>query len=271
MLIAQISDTHVKRPGRLAYRQVDTAAMLRACVAQLMAFRPQPDLEVFTGDLVDRGDPEEYAHLREMLAPLTLPMLVIAGNHDDRDAMRELFRDAAYLPSRGFLHYAVDRGPLRFIGLDTLIPGEGGGRLCGERLEWLEAKLSEQSGRPTLVMMHHPPFETGIAHMDEKGLEGREAYAALIERHPQVVASLCGHLHRVIVAQVGGRPAMTVPSPAHQVELGLEPGAPSAFRMEPPAFMLHRWTGSHLVSHQAFIGRYEGPYPFFDEQNRLID
>lgn len=271
MLIAQISDTHVKRPGKLAYRKVDTAAMLRACVAQLSTFRPRPDLLLITGDLVDGGDPVEYAHFRELIAPLSLPMLVIAGNHDDRDAMREAFRDATYLPSGGFLHYAVDRGPLRFIGLDTLIPGEGGGMLCDQRLEWLEAALSERKDRPTLVMMHHPPFETGIAHMDEKGLVGREAYAGLIERHPQVVATLCGHLHRVILAQVGGRPAMTVPSPAHQVELRLDPGAPSAFRMEPPGFMVHRWMGTHLVSHQAFIGSYEGPYPFFDDQNRLID
>ena len=271
MLIAQLSDTHIKRPGKLAYNQVDTAAMLRACVERLAAFRPRPDLVLVTGDLVDRGDPEEYAHLRALLAPLSLPMLVIAGNHDDREAMRAAFSDADYLPGEGFLHYAVDRGPLRFIGLDTLIPGEGGGRLCSQRLDWLQTVLSGQRQRPTVVLMHHPPFETGIAHMDEKGLDGREAYAALIERHPQVVATLCGHLHRVILAQAGGRPAMTVPSPAHQVELGLEADAPSAFRMEPPAFMLHRWTGTHLLSHQVFIGHYAGPYPFFDANKRLID
>ena len=29
MLIAQLSDLHIKPPGRLAYRQVDTAALLR--------------------------------------------------------------------------------------------------------------------------------------------------------------------------------------------------------------------------------------------------
>jgi Icc protein len=271
MLIAQISDTHVKRPGKLAYRQVDTNVMLKDCVRHLLAFRPRPDLVLITGDLVDRGDPEEYQHLRELLAPLSLPLLVIPGNHDDRQALREAFADLDYLPGTGFLHYAVQRGGLHFIGLDTLVPGKGGGRLCEERLEWLEARLSEQSDCPTIVMMHHPPFETGIVHMDAQGLEGREAYAATVRSHPQIVATLCGHLHRVILAQVGGRPALTAPSPAHQVELGLDPDAPSAFRMEPPAFMLHRWTGHHLVSHQAFIGNHAGPFPFFDQWNRLID
>ena len=271
MLIAQISDTHVKRPGRLAYGRVDTATMLSTCVEHLRHLQPRPDLLLVTGDLVDGGDPAEYAHFQQLIAPLPIPVLVIAGNHDDRDVMRQSFASATYLPASGFLHYTIDQGPLRFIGLDTLIPGEGGGMLCEQRLSWLEHALTEAAQRPTLVMMHHPPFETGIEHMDEKGLIGAEEYAGIISRNPQVLATLCGHLHRMIVTQVGGRPAMTVPSPAHQVELGLQAGAPSAFRMEPPGLVLHRWNGSQLVSHQTVIGSYPGPFPFFDAMNRLID
>ena len=50
MLIAQISDTHIKTPGRLAYRRVDTAAALAACVAHVMRQTVRPDLVMFTGD-----------------------------------------------------------------------------------------------------------------------------------------------------------------------------------------------------------------------------
>ena len=55
MLIAQITDTHIKLPGRLAYKKVDTAAMLRRCVQELLALSPQPDIVLLTGDLVDLG------------------------------------------------------------------------------------------------------------------------------------------------------------------------------------------------------------------------
>jgi Icc protein len=263
LLIAQISDTHITYPGERAYPQVDTAGMLQACVEQLQAFRPRPDLLLITGDLVERGQREEYQHFRALLAPLgDLPTLIIAGNHDDRAVLRAVFPDAHYLPAQGFLQYAVDRGPLRFIGLDTLIPGEGGGKLCDERLAWLEATLAECPERPTLVLMHHPPFETGIAHIDRKALLGREAYAALLERHPQVVATLCGHLHRMIVVQIAGRPAMTIPSPAHQIALNLGPAAPTGYGLEPPGFLLHQWNGVRLASHAVSIGRFPGPYPF---------
>ena len=272
MLIAQITDTHIKLPGRLAYKKVDTAAMLRRCVAELQALKPQPDLILFTGDLVDLGRPEEYAHLKEILAPLPQRIIAIPGNHDSRDSMRAAFAPEGYLPPDGFLQFAIDDDyPLRIVGLDTLVPGEGGGELCGERLGWLDRTLAQRPDAPTLVMMHHPPFVTGIGHMDKIGLKGREGFAEIMARHPQVQLILCGHLHRVIRADVGGRPALTCPSPAHQVALDIDENAPSRFRMEPPGFMLHWWNGGQLITHTAVIGDYEGPYPFFDADGRLID
>jgi 3',5'-cyclic-AMP phosphodiesterase len=271
MLIAQISDTHLKSPGRLAYKRVDTAQAMRVCVAQLMALDPQPDLLVHTGDLTDLGRPEEYAHLREILAPLTTPILAVPGNHDKREAMHAAFASEGYLPERGFLHYAVERGPLRFVGLDTVVPGQGGGALCAERLAWLDATLASDPDVPTLILMHHPPFLTGIAHMDRIGLEGRDGFADVMRRHAHVEAVLCGHVHRVIRATVGGRAAMIGPSPAHQVALDLRPEGPSAFMLEPPGFMLHRWAEGQLVSHLVVLGQYPGPFPFFDSDGKLID
>jgi 3',5'-cyclic-AMP phosphodiesterase len=271
MLIAQISDTHIKLPGRLAYQRVDTAAMLAACVTAIEALDPRPDLIVLTGDLVDFGSPEEYAFLGKLLAPLQVPLVAIPGNHDEREAMRAAFAAGGYLPSTGFLQFAIDDYPLRIVGLDTLVPGRGGGRLCPERLAWLDETLKQRQHVPTLLLMHHPPFLTGIRHMDDVGLAGKEELAAILARHAQVQVLLCGHLHRPIYGQVGGRPALTCPSPAHQVALDLRPEAPSRFRMEPPAFMLHRWHDGVLVSHVALVETYAGPFPFFDDAGRLID
>lgn len=272
MLIAQLTDTHIKAPGKLAYGRVDTASMLAACVRQITTLDPQPDLVVITGDLVDLGRTEEYDHLRALLAPLRQRVVVVAGNHDDRRALRAAFRDHEYLPDDGFLHYAVDdAGPVRIVGLDTLVPSEGRGELCTARLQWLDRTLSAAPSHPTLLLMHHPPFATGIAHMDALGLTGREEFAAIAARHPQVQRILAGHLHRMIYATVGGRAAMTCPSTAHQVALDLRDTAPSCFRMEPPGFILHRWDGRGFTSHLAAIGDYPGPYPFFDPDGRLID
>ena len=88
MLIAQLSDPHIKLPGRLAYRQVDTATLLGKAVAHLNQLDPAPDLVVITGDLTDVGSPQEYAHLRQLLSPLKAPLIVVPGNHDEREALR---------------------------------------------------------------------------------------------------------------------------------------------------------------------------------------
>lgn len=274
MLIAQITDTHIKLPGKLAYQKVDTAVMLERCVAHLQGLKQQPDLILLTGDLVDLGRPEEYDHLKSILAPIRQRIIAIPGNHDERNAMRDAFAAGGYLPKErdSFLQFVIeDDYPLRLIGLDTLIPGQGGGELCDARLAWLDETLARKPDAPTLVMMHHPPFQTGIGHMDDIGLKGAVGFEAVVAKYPQIKLVLCGHLHRVIRADVGGRTALTCPSPAHQVALDIDPQAPSRFIMEPPGYMLHWWNDGRLVSHTVALGDYDGPHPFHGPDGKLID
>jgi Icc protein len=174
MLLAQISDLHIKRPGVLAYRRVDTGAYLARCVAALNALEPRPDAVIMTGDLVDQGDPAQYEHLKTLLAPLAIPYFLLVGNHDERHALRAAFPERAELQSQSggeFVQYAVDVGPLRVIALDSLVPGQSGGTLCETRLAWLAAQLDATHGKPTVVALHHPPFVCGIGHMDDMRLD----------------------------------------------------------------------------------------------------
>lgn len=272
MIIAQISDTHIKPAGKLAYRRVDTAGHLARCVAHLLAMTSRPDVVLATGDLVDAGRPDEYRRLRHLLAPLPMPVFLIPGNHDDREALAAGFSDHAYLPQDGrFLQYVVEGYPVRLIGLDTLVPGENGGLMCGERLAWLDAQLAAAPDRPTVLFMHHPPFTTGIRHMDEQGLDGAEAMREVVRRHVQVERVLCGHLHRSIQVRWAGTVASTAPSTAHQVVLDLREDGPGMFALEPPACQLHLWRpDAGLISHTSYVGEFPGPYPF-REHGQLID
>ena len=141
MLLCQISDTHIKTDGKLAYGIVDTAGMLERCVEPILQLPQRPDAVIATGDLVDYGRPEEYALLRELLSPLTMPLYLLPGNHDDRDVLRASFPDHPYLNQwEPFIQYAIDAHTVRIVALDTVIPKEGGGRLCRERLEWLNGQ-----------------------------------------------------------------------------------------------------------------------------------
>jgi Icc protein len=264
LIIGQVTDLHVRAPGDKISGVVDPGEQLRRCVQNVLALERWPDLLLLTGDLVESGSRDEYLELRRLLAPLPMPWFVIPGNHDDRTVMRDCFRDHAYLHAWApYAQYALDEWPLRIVALDTVVPGEPGGRLCEERLAWLERTLAAQPRKPTLIAMHHPPFKTWIEHMDGMGLEAPERLAEVLVRHPQVERIVCGHLHRPIEARFAGIPASTCPSPSHQVALDLEPDAPVRLVLEPPAYRLHLWSeATGIVSHTVYVGAYPGPYPF---------
>ena len=95
--------------------------------------------------------------------------------------------------------------------------------------------------RPTVVLMHHPPFATGIAHMDRYGLRDTAAFAEIVSRNRQIERILCGHLHRAIDRRFASTVAGTAPSTAHQVLLDLKPRAPLQFVFEPPGYQLDLW------------------------------
>ena len=141
--------------------------------------------------------------------------------------------------------------------LDSLLPGEPGGRLDADQLAWLDAVLAAAPAAPTLVALHHPPFVTGIAHMDAMALASADAEAlgAVIERHPQVERVLCGHLHRSISRRWRGTIAQIAPSVAHAVALDLRPDGPAAWTREPPGMLLHWWRpDAGLVTHLQPVG-----------------
>jgi 3',5'-cyclic AMP phosphodiesterase CpdA len=262
MLLCQISDLHVMAGRALAYGVVDTAACLERCVQRIVVMDPMPDVVIATGDLVDTPDARSYGLLREILAKLPLPVYLLPGNHDERRALRAAFPDHRYLAGEGdFLQYAVDEYPLRLLALDTVVPGRAEGALCARRLQWLQQRL-EESDAPTVIALHHPPFATGIDHMDKMGLANSDELAVIVRRFPHVQRVIGGHLHRPIQALFAGTMASVCPSTAHQVLLDLKPDSAARLILEPSAFQLHRWAGGMLVTHTAYTGRYDGPYPF---------
>jgi 3',5'-cyclic AMP phosphodiesterase CpdA len=272
--IAQISDLHIKAPGALVGGRVDTAGALERCVAALNDFRPAPDFVVISGDLVDTPQPEEYPHLRRLLAPLKLPFAVIPGNHDSREMMRAAFPEQNYASASGPLNQKIDVAGLDLVLLDSSVPGKPHGELGAPTLQWLDATLAASAGRPALVFLHHPPFVTGIWHMDRMNLFDSAALEEIVGRHPRVQLIAAGHIHRAIVTTFAGVQATICPAPNHAVDLDLAQLREPSFVIEPPAFHLHTWFPGEgrgrIVTHQVPIGRFDGPHPFFGPDGKPL-
>ncbi len=272
--IAQISDLHVKAPGRLAYGRVDTARALERCIAALNDFAPRPDFVVISGDLVDTPSTVEYEHLAQLLAPLELPFAAIPGNHDSREMMRSAFPRAAYALPAGPLDQLVEVGGLDLLLLDSSVPAKAYGELADTSLQWLDRTLAQSADRPALLFLHHPPFLAGIWHMDRQNLRNADALADIVRRHPRVQLISTGHIHRAALTSFAGVPTTICPAPNHAVDLDLAHLREPSFKVEPPAFHLHTWFPGRgfgqVVTHHVPIGAYDGPYPFFGPDGKLL-
>ena len=273
VIIAQISDLHIKAPGTLAYGRVDTARALERCVATLNQFTPKPDLVVISGDLVDTPRAEEYAHLKRLLAPLNIAFAGIPGNHDQRDMMRATLPQNYAFPS-GPLNQHLEIGGLDLVLLDSSVSGKPHGELDAPTLRWLEATLASAPDRPALLFLHHPPFQAGIRHMDRQNLQNANELANVVKRHPRVQLIATGHVHRATLTMFAGVPTTICPAPNHAVDLDLAELREPSFKVEPPAFHLHVWFPGDefgcVVTHQVPIGDFDGPHPFFGPDGKLL-
>ena len=260
MLIAQLTDIHVGfEPGSGAEEL--NRRRLRAVVKRLRALPLAPDMLVLSGDLTDRGDARSFADLAEDLGEWPAALLPMVGNHDSREELLRTFPDC---PSEGgFIHYAVERGGLRVILLDTFEPGRHGGAFCPARAEWLAGQLAAHPDTPTLIFMHHPPVACGIDWMDPAPGEAWIArFAQAVAGHGQIVAIHCGHLHRTAHTGFRGIPLGVTPSVAPAVALDLRPIAPempdgrALITSEPPGYALHRWHEGTLTTHYETVGEW---------------
>ncbi|WP_428243498.1 phosphodiesterase [Gynuella sp.] len=274
MLIAQLTDLHIKKGGKIAYKKVDTLQCLRAAVAHINALQPRPDWVVVTGDLGDFGRPDEYSVLVPELKQLAMPVKVIPGNHDQRTALREAFTGFVTFDHDDYCHFVQPAGDYLLIGLDSSVPGKPHGHLTETSLRWLADRLVASSACPTLLFVHHPPMDVGLQHMDVQKLLNDDELWSVVRHHPQVKGVVVGHLHRPIYGTWHGLPVWIGPSHSHAVTLDLRVDAPSSFSLEAPAIQLFKLAPESIVSHISYIdktGKTQGPYPFFDEHNKLID
>ena len=250
-MLAQLSDPH------LGADPLHGEARLAAAVATVAALEPAPDAVLVSGDLTDHGSAQEYARVRELLAPLPMPVHVLPGNHDDRAALRAAFPvdaaaavDAPDQDPAARYRYAVGCGPLRLVACDSIRPGRDDGSLGEDGLAWLDAALTAAPSVPTIVALHHPPLVFGMPALDAIGLPEAEraALAGLLARHPQVRRVVGGHLHRTAFGVVGTCPLVVGPSVHTTIRLQLgAPGYEAA--PDPPAVLVHALAGGELVTH----------------------
>ena len=218
--ILHLSDTHLLAGDVPLGGRYDTAANLRRTLASVEALGIRSDAIVFTGDLTDLGEPEAYAALRTAIEPvaarLGAPVVWVAGNHDERPALR---RDLLGLePTEEPVTAVHDLGGLRLIVLDTTVPGWHHGDLDDTQLEWLRLELTTAAPLGTILAMHHPPLPSHIPLFDILELRDQSRLARVVAG-TDVRAILAGHLHYSTTGTFAGVPVGVAAATCYTMDL----------------------------------------------------
>lgn len=204
MKFIHLTDLHICPKGHRLFDQ-DTSETLQTAIEDIIENHSDAAFCAITGDLTHKAEPEAYQHLKELLAPLPIPIHMTIGNHD----LRAPAREALSLPTdtNGFIQTSVETEIGTLLFLDTVVEGTNEGAYCAARINWLRDALDAANGRPVWLFMHHSPFPLGMPAMDQIQLAPEDCgtIAEALKGH-DVRHLFFGHYHRPVSGQWDGIP-----------------------------------------------------------------
>lgn len=243
IVFAQVSDIHLDGSKRRGDRAAAVFAYLNGLSTPLAAV-------LLTGDIADHGTPAEYEEARALLATSRHPVFTCPGNHDVRAPYRKTLLGLDGDAPADQVHEA---GGAVFALCDSTVPGGDDGYLSDETLGWLDAVLAERPDAPAFVCFHHPPVELHLPYVDAIRQFGEHRLAEVLGRHPQVVATLCGHAHTPAATTFAGLPLLVAPGVVSTLLLPWEQG--DLLDEEAPAAVAFHVLGEdgRLVTHYRVV------------------
>jgi Icc protein len=215
-----LTDTHLVQGAADLYG-LNPKRRLSQAVQHIVDHHGDAKAVFITGDLTHHGHDDAYAHLRECLSALPMPVLPILGNHDSRGNFLRHFPQTP-CEANGFVQYVVELANHTAVFLDTNEPGVHWGVFCEQRAQWLRQVLA-QASKPVLLFMHHPFFPIGIDSMDAISLRDAAPFErAIAGLEQRIVHCFFGHIHRPIFGTYKGLAYSTLRGTNHQVALRLQ-------------------------------------------------
>ena len=238
--LIQLSDLHLVPPGKLTSKVLDTNSILEETINEILRKKDYfGEIEglLVTGDVSDDGSIESYLSAHEKLIKLNVPVLVIPGNHDLRNPMREVFNEhVEFSTNSSQFDWVFKYEETVIVGLDSLVEGENFGFLEKTSLEFLSNQLSIHNGSDIVLLIHHPPIKTGIYFMDKIGLTNSSDLSECLKATNRPVRILCGHVHGVYHGLLGIHPVVSAPSVCSAFEFNRKKFAPVGFNRGPTGY-----------------------------------
>lgn len=243
MKLIHVTDLHLRAAG-IAVAGLDPLANLEDAIADINRHHADAFLVVFSGDLADDGSEAAYRAFAGALDRLETPYRLMLGNHDSRRGFAAVFPDLA--DDHGFVQSATDGPAGRIVCLDTLDEGSVSGRLCTDRLAFLDRALAGTDA--AFVFLHHPPFAIGMPPLDDVRLANPDDFAAIASARGTLRHLFAGHVHRLASGSWNGLPFATGRGTNHQ-SANLIGADDFAVSYEAPSYNIVLIDGANVTVH----------------------
>ncbi len=251
-----LSDLHLANTLDGISYEVSAVGQLRRVLAAARAADATPTCVIVSGDLSDRGEPDSYAVLRDVMPELeafNVPVLIGLGNHDRRVPFRQVYLGETEADEQAPYYYKRVIGDLHVFMLDSKVPGKVAGELGQAQRDWLADELTRTPPGQALIVLHHSVNLWGIRNVDEDELADARELAEILTPHA-VLGVLGGHLHFSVVAAYAGSVSITAPGVVNQ----WDPTC-ATMRVNPwPGFNLCTVRGGRLLVNPVVLGPAQG-------------
>lgn len=195
-----LADTHVCEDRNKVLRETNPYDRFQEARQQYQAVEKRPAGLILAGDCVFlKGEPGDYERLKELVAPIAMPVTFAMGNHDHREhfwaAFPEQHAKGAPVADR---HVTLIEAPhADWFVLDSLDKTNSTpGRMGETQLKWLAAELDRRPDKPALVVAHHYPLTKDDPAKVKSALLDTDGLYEVILPRKRVKAYVFGHSHR---------------------------------------------------------------------------
>ncbi len=211
-----LSDTHISSDKTAVRHETNSYDNFVLAREQYLALDPRPAGLILAGDCVFlQGEKGDYERLRELVAPITLPLTFAMGNHDRRENFWSVFPEQQANPSPvPGRHVTVIEAPhADWFVLDSLDrTNSTPGRLGEAQLQWLAAELDRRPDKPALIVLHHYPLIKVDAASLRSALIDTPGFYEVILPRKRVKAYIYGHSHQWNVSKIDDLHLVNLPA-----------------------------------------------------------
>jgi len=153
--------------------------------------RDDIDFTVLAGDLTDRSLRHEFEWVATIIEEFRRPLLTVVGNHDGL-----IYGEEIYTKMFGPLNYSFVYNNVKFVMWNNNTFEWG-----YPNFDWLQSEI--ESHERVIIVAHQQPGV--LERYSDVNDRFREVF-----KHPHVLGSVHGHLHKWGYQEIHGKPALTV-------------------------------------------------------------